>query len=459
MCGVGGFYNQFDVKMIAANSTLSGQHRGQNACGAAMLNVKQRKIEIVKGLGSVAEVFSSRDFREIDCKAVITHVRWPTAGANTKRNIQPHYTQGLRGRIAIASNGDIVNFQEQLDFLEKENVRVYSQNDAEVISAAIFWQIEKKGGDVFTAIANMMKHIRGAYSAVFMVDWEDAIYAFRDPNGFRPLLLGSLENRYMVVSESCMLEKVGARFIREVYPGEIIRINDQGITSVQGVDPVPRTFCTFEKLYFQRPDSVIYYNDEAGKLQWISNQQIRKNLGRELAAEHFIKVDMIIGSPRSGIPAGMGYAEATGLPYVEAIISEDKRTFTEAERNIRVQSASEKYHVIPDSVAGKSVVIVDDSQIKGLTMPILIRKLRDAGAIAVHVRIASPPYKNPCLYGVETKCTADLIAHDKTIEEIRRVVGCPDSLHYLSLAGFRKVMEACGQGNCYACLNGEYPVK
>lgn len=461
MCGICGMYGHPKNMELLRVATDSIQHRGQNACGAAALGLELNRIEYFKDMGLVVEVFGQEEYLELSGKAAISHVRWPTQGSNSKRNIQPHYTQGLQGRIAIAVNGDVVNMAEQMAFLDEKQIRVYSGNDAEMMSAAIYWQLIRRGLDkVEDSIGKMMKWVKGGYAAVFMADWKDALYAFRDPHGIRPLLVGMVDGRYIVASETCQLKKVGADFICEVKPGEIIRFDDSGKHHFQGVPAEPLAFCCFEKLYFARPDSLHYFIDMEGNFRFVEYKEIRKDLGRVLAQEApVITAEVVVAAPNSGIPAATGFAEVSGIPYdPQAVVAEGGRTFIEADRGLRKKKAEEKYTISPASVAGKVVVIIDDSSIKTLTMKTLIRKLYEAGAKEVHVRIASPQYIHPCHYGAETKAEWELGAKDKTPEEFSRAVGNPNSFAFLSIDKFKQVIEQYGQGNCYACFTGEYPV-
>ncbi|PIR94036.1 amidophosphoribosyltransferase [Candidatus Falkowbacteria bacterium CG10_big_fil_rev_8_21_14_0_10_39_11] len=459
MCGIVGLYGHESARLFCYQALWSIRHRGKGSIGVAALHVASNTITIAKQLDFTDKVFQSENFLEIEGKAFIGHIRWPTQGKKSKRNAQPHYTQGSRGRIAVASNGDVRNLDKLRKFLDEHEIRVYSSNDAEVISGLIYYFIDQKQKTIAEAIAEMLKMVNGAISAVFMADWEDALYVFRDSHGFRPLLVGVVDNRYMIASETCQFDKVGARFMREVDPGEIIKISDEGLQVAARVKSTGRHFCSFEYSYFQRPDSIIQ-TPNGGATREVSNYTIRKELGVQTAREFpVINCDLVIPSPRSGIPAAIGFAQELNIPYEEAIISEGDigRTFIESNVKNRTALARKKYHIIEDIVRGKVVCVVDDSAVKLLTVSTLMTLLFEAGAKAIHFRSAAPMYKNPCYYGVETKIIHMLAARDKTLEEMRRIVGSPDSLQFISATGFRQVCEKFGTGFCFACFDGNYP--
>jgi len=468
MCGIFGIHGHPRAVEITQLGIYPVRHRGKGSIGQATRNNEERLINIAKSMDYSSKVFEQGKYKKQNGKTSIAHVRWPTAGPKSTLNAQPHYTKALQGKVVVSCNGDITNMKELKDLVEKENIRVYSDNDAEMMTAVIYIFLKRKM-DVFYAISEMKKVVRGAYSAVLMTEWDDALFAFRDDLGIRPMILGVFENRYVVASETCQLKAVGANYFREVHPGEIIRIDDNGLSSHSSpVMVIPESplqihhqktaFCSIEDVYFARPDSIIYQS--SGKE--VSYSAIRFALGKKLAEEHPVDADMVIPVPRSGIPAAEGYAEALGLPCRHVIITEGVdigRTFIETEMNTRAYLANLKYTVIADRVVGKRVVVVDDSKIRGLTIQVIVAKLYAAGAKEVHIRIPAPRYMFCCYYGVDTKRLYELIASDKTLDEQRIAVGSPDSLQFLSIPFFKDVLiEFHPDGSCTACFDGVYPI-
>ncbi len=467
MCGIFGIHGHPRAKEITEKAAWSVRSRGKGSIGIAAIDPKRRQISIAKKVEYTKHVFKEEKFAELQGKTYIAHVRWPTEGEKSTRNAQPHYTQDLSGRVAISTNGDIRNITEVMDFINKNEIRVYSDNDAEMMSAIIYYFIDQ-GQSIFEAIASMKKIMKGAYSVLFIADWEDALYAFRDDWGIRPMLLGYLDNRYVVCSETCQLDKIGANFIREIYPGEILKIDDHGLSWPNG-RPEPKTsgcaFCTVEDLYFSRPDSYVYVVDEQGKLKIVSYSQIRYLLGKALAEEQPVpNADFVAPIPRSGIPAAEGYAAGMGIPCEHVIVTEGDgadvgRTFIESEQSTREALAKIKYSIIKDRVKGKVIVVVDDSEIRGLTAMVVAQMLMDAGAKEVHIRIPSPRYRHSCHYGVDTKKEYELIAKDLTLEEQRFASGRPTSLAFLSVEAFVRVLLLFHPaGLCTSCFTGIYPV-
>lgn len=462
MCGIFGTYGLSNAVEVAQIGIFPVRHRGKGSIGLAVRDSKSARVEIAKTVDYADNVFEQPKYRNLHGDTAIAHVRWPTAGPKDPRNAQPHYTQSLQGRLVISANGDIVNMDELRQLVLADGIRVYSDNDAEMLTAVIYHFLQK-GFDLFGAIKQMKQVVRGAYSAVLLADWEDALYAFRDELGIRPMILGYLDNRYVIASESCQFQAVGAQFIREVYPGEVLRINDNGINwpdeESRGCPKCTNChFCSIEDVYFARPDSYLYLSS----CRQVSYSTVRFELGRQLAKEFPVVADMVVPVPRSGIPAAEGFAAESGISCQHVIVTEGVdigRTFIETELRTRAFLANLKYTMIKDRIAGKSVVVVDDSLIRGLTMMVIVKKLFEAGASQVHVRIPSPRYVFPCYYGVDTKRNYELIAKDKNDDEQRMAIGSPTTLRYLSVEGFQKVLRQFHPGgSCLACFTGKYPI-
>ncbi len=473
MCGVFGIYGHPQSKKLVLMALAMLGHRGQSATGfAGFTNLNPLTLEVVKGHGTVDQVLSEEKLKrkELLNDICIGHTRWPTQkpGNHSSRQIQPHYSQTQRGRIAIASNGDIVNMDEQREFLESRGIRLYTENDAEVIAASIVYQMTERKRNEVESIFQVMDHVRGAYSSVMMTEFGRRLYAFRDPLGIRPLIFAEINQNglvyYVVTSEDCVInnlikQEAGAYIIeeREVRPGEIIKIENGKTESFMysRIGSCPRHSCIFEYVYFARPDS----RDERGR----TFNYYREEMGRELAREHPIDNDentIVIPVPEGGIPSAIGYAEVLDLPLKYGIVIERsygrKRTFIEMDPGRQVAL---KYHVLVDVVKGKRVVIVDDSIVRSTTSSRLLQMLRAAGAKEVHFRIPSPPYCHPCDLGVETRDPERLVASRAggDVERIRIEIGGADSLGYLSLKGLYRAIGKKG-GCCDHCFSGCHPL-
>lgn len=457
MCGVFGIFGHPKGKELTYYGLLALQHRGKSAAGMASLNLLRDEIQIQKDLGKVREVLNPKfhEMEKLDGQAFIGHVRYPTAGDNSYANVQPHETPAIKGRrLAFASNGDVVNLKEQVKFL-RENIPIYTENDAEMIAATISWQLTVKGRDMIAAIRKIMKHVKGSYAGLLLSESDKKLFVFRDPYGIRPLVYGEIDGYPVFASETCALDFIGAKIIREVSPGEIISVGEQGIETFLGAERQKSAFCVFEVIYFARPDSLFL-----GK----SYQAIREKMGEELAREHPIEADMVIPIPKSGIPGAVGFARASRIPYGVGMIDnptlsfEIDRTFIGSSEEQRDKETNLKQCILKDIVNGKSVVVIDDSIVRGLTLQKVIKSLRKAGTRAIHVRIPSPPYRFPCYYGIETKERRTLVAREGDIQLVAKRIGNPESLAYLSYEG---MFRAIGQPNtnfCTACFNGEYPI-
>lgn len=457
MCGVFGIFGHPEGRELTFRGLLALQHRGKSAAGIASLNLSHGEIRICKGTGKVREILNPEfsKMKRLNGQAFIGHVRYPTAGDDSEENVQPHEKSPTKGTLAFASNGDVVNLKEQVEFLRRENIKVRTQNDAEMIVAAIAWQTTVKNRTTIDAIRKIMKHVKGSYAGLLLSEFDGKLFAFRDPYGIRPLVYGEIEGYPVFASETCALDFVGARFISEVSPGEIIAVGEHGIEKFVGAEPQKLAFCVFELIYFARPDSRIF-----GK----SYQAIRERMGEQLAQEHPAEADMVIPIPKSGIPGAVGFARASKIPFGVGMIdnptlsSEIDRTFIGSSFEQRDKETDLKQCVLHDIVAGKSVVVVDDSIVRGMTIQKVIRSLKEAGTRAIHVRIPCPPYQFLCYYGIETKERRTLVAREGDTRLVSERIGNPTSLAYLSYEGIFKAIGQPSANFCTACLNGDYPI-
>lgn len=442
-CGVFGVYGQPGAAMLTYYGLFALQHRGQESAGIVASD--GREVKAHKGLGLLTEVFA--DPQQLSSWAghlAIGHVRYSTTGSTSLANAQPLLVRYHGGSLALAHNGNLVNASELRSQLEANGSIFQTTADSEVIAHLIARQ-----GDapIETAVATAIEQVRGAYAFIFLT--EDKLIAVRDPNGIRPLTLGRLGDAYVIASETCAFDIIGAETLSDVAPGEMIVIDRDGLHSQQVVPPGRPALCAFEYIYFSRPDSVLH---------GVNVHSVRKTLGRELAREHPAAGDLVTGVPDSSLSAASGYAEASGIPYEMGLVKNRYvgRTFIQPSQAERSFNVKVKLNPLRKVVEGKRVVLVDDSIVRGTTTKHIIRSLREAGAREVHVRISSPPYMHSCYFGVDTSAGTDLIAARMTVEEIRQQVGA-DSLEYLSVEGLAR---ACGLTGrlCLACFDGEYPV-
>jgi amidophosphoribosyltransferase len=458
-CGVFGIYAPgADVARITFFALYALQHRGQESAGIATSD--GRAAYIYKGMGLVAQVFNEDNLRPLKGHLAIGHNRYSTTGSSHIRNAQPYLIETIHGPLGVGHNGNLTNALTLRRRLLERGVGLSSSSDSEVITqmlAAPPPSGEPNGPDWEARIAAFMAQAEGAYSLVILT--RDAIFAVRDPWGLRPLCLGELPGDngtpgFVVASESCALGTIGARYLREVRPGEIARLDGTGIHSVQGRPPAPRSaLCVFEYVYFARPDSI---------LEGQVIHRVRQRLGEELAREAPADADVVVGVPDSATPAAIGYARASGIPYSEGLIKNRYigRTFIQPDDRLRRAGVHLKYNPLPANLEGKRVVLVDDSIVRGNTAGPLVRLLREGGAVEVHVRVSSPPVRHPCFMGVDMATYNELIAYSKTVEEIRQHIGA-DSLAYLSHEGMmRAVIAEIGEdrGHCSACFTGRYPI-
>ncbi|RIK38749.1 MAG: amidophosphoribosyltransferase [Chloroflexi bacterium] len=441
-CGVFGLYApDRDVARLSFFGLYALQHRGQE--GAGIVTCDGRVAHIHKGMGLVSQVFNEDNLRHLQGHLAIGHTRYSTTGSPKLRNTQPYLVETLDGPLALAHNGNLINAPQLRRELLERGVGLQTSTDSEVILHLL---AGAGGGDWGTRIRIMMAKAEGAYSLVILT--RDAVYGVRDPWGLRPLVLGALQGGHVLASESCAFATIGADMVQEVAPGEIVKIDANGYEVIQGAPQQKLSFCTFEQIYFARPDSML-----DGRLV----HEVRQKLGRQLAREAPVKADIVVPVPDSGTPHAIGYAQKSKIPYSEGLIKSRYigRTFIQPSDELRKIGVAMKFNPLPENLKGKRVVLVDDSIVRGNTSGPLVQMLRNAGAKEIHVRVACPPIKWPCFMGVDMASQAELIAAEKSVEEIREHIGA-DSLAFLSIAGMMKALKASG-GYCNACFTGDYP--
>jgi amidophosphoribosyltransferase len=444
-CGVFGVWAP---GVQAAELTYFGlhalQHRGQESAGIAASDGS--RIVVIKDMGLVSQVFSERVLGTLRGHLAVGHCRYSTSGSSVWQNAQPAFRPTAAGGIALGHNGNLVNTRELAALLPPAapGPGLAATSDTDVLTA--LFAASGKAGAFESALATLTR-VRGAYSLVFMD--EGTLCAARDPHGFRPLALGRLPGGWVVASETAALDIVGARFAREVAPGELIAVSEEGVRSARFAPPSPRG-CLFEYVYLARPDSVI---------SGASVQAARVAAGRRLAAEHPAKADLVIPVPESGTPAAIGYAQGSGIPYGQGLVKNSYvgRTFIQPSQTIRERGIRLKLNPLRSVITGQRVVVVDDSIVRGTTQRAIVAMLREAGAAEVHVRIASPPVTGPCFYGIDFATRAELIAGRGPLPALRESIGA-DSLGFLSLAGLVEATTLPAQELCRACFDGDYPL-
>lgn len=444
-CGVFGVYNVNgeDVAGLVYYGLFALQHRGQESCGIAVS--ENRDIHYYKNMGLVNEVFTAENLDKLHGDIAIGHVRYSTAGSSVRANAQPLVTKYVKGTLAIAHNGNLVNAVDLREELEKNGAIFQTTIDSEVIAYLVARE-RVNSKSVEEAVAKAMKFISGAYSLLVMSPRK--LTCARDPYGFKPLCIGKKDDTYVVASETCALDAVGADFVRDVLPGEIITITENGIASNTMYCHKKPARCIFEYIYFARPDSVI---------DGVSVFNSRIMAGRILAQTHPVEADLVVGVPESGNDAAMGYALESGIPYGRAFVKNNYvgRTFIKPKQSLREQSVRIKLNVLKEVVKGKRIVMIDDSIVRGTTSGRIVKMLKDAGATQVHVRISSPPFKFPCYFGTDIPSSDQLIANQYTIKEIGEMLGA-DSLGYLDVTRLGEMVD--GIEYCDACFTGDYPV-
>jgi amidophosphoribosyltransferase len=443
MCGVFGIYAPGrDVARTTHFALHALQHRGQEATGIAVS--EEGRLTVIRELGLVTQ-FKEQQLRGLRGEVAIGHTRYSTTGSSAWANAQPLIHHGRARTIALAHNGNLVNAGDLREELEQAGARITSSSDSELIAAAIAH--DERSLD--EAVAGAIARLEGAFSVTALV--KGTLIAFRDPHGFRPLVLGRVADDWGIASETCAFDLLGAEPERDIGRGEVVLIDSTGLRSIQAVPPAGRgAFCIFEHFYFSRPDS---------HLMGVEAHSARIRMGERLAQESPVDADLVLPIPDSGTPAAVGYSRASGIPFSEGLIKNRYvgRTFIQPDQELRQQGIRLKFNPL-DEVMGKRVVVVDDSIVRGNTTRQLVRMLLDAGAAEVHVRISSPPVIGPCFYGIDLPDEEQLIAASRTVDEVCAYVGAT-SLAYLSLEGLTQATEQPADALCRACLTGEYPTR
>lgn len=448
-CGVFGIYTN-ETSDVAAQTYVALyalQHRGQESCGIVVND--DGVFSYHKDLGLVPEVFTKEVMNKLgDGQIAVGHVRYSTTGKPVRSNAQPLVVRHIKGPMAIAHNGNLTNARELREEFENRGMIFHGTADTEVISYTI---TEKRITEpsIEAAVEQAMYKIKGAYSLVIMSPKK--LIAARDPMGFRPLCLGKLgDDGYVVASESCAFDSIGAKFIRDLKPGELIVIDEDGVRSIETHCGNKGTMCVFEFVYFARPDSII---------EGASVHKARLRAGMHLWQEHPVEADVVVGVPDSGLDAALGFSQASGIPYGVGFIKNRYvgRTFIQPNQSDRTNSVKIKLNCVSETVKGKRVVLIDDSIVRGTTSARIVNLIREAGAKEVHMRVSCPPFTNPCYFGTDIDSKDNLIACKMSIPEICKAIGA-DSLGYLSVKGVNSLAEEAGCGFCDACFTGNYPV-
>jgi amidophosphoribosyltransferase len=444
-CGVFGIYApESDVSRLAYFALYALQHRGQESAGIAATDVGGH-IMTQRDLGLVSQVFDEQSLRALVGDLAVGHVRYSTTGSNAWENTQPVWRSDHH-EIALAHNGNLTNAVELHAELRARGVSFSSTSDSEIIAALIATHEAERVED---AIADVIPRLRGAFSTVVMTNKK--VIGFRDPAGLRPLVLGQMGERFVLASESCAFDIVGAKLMRDVLPGEMVTLGERGLQSRQVVSGAREAFCVFEYIYFARPDSRM-----GGQVLQVSRGKMGEILWREAPVE----ADLVIAVPDSGNAAARGLARASGLPQDDGFVKNRyvARTFIQPGQELRKHGLRLKFNPLPEVVEGKRLVVVDDSIVRGNTTRQIVQMLRDAGASEVHMRISAPPIRNPCFYGIDMSTREEMIAHGRTTEEVAAELGA-DSLHYLTLDGVYEAVNGSAENHCDACFSGVYPLE
>ena len=442
-CGVFGIFGHPESANLTYLGLYALQHRGQESAGIAAADGE--RLRVTRAMGQVADAFNEQTLEKLPGHIAIGHTRYSTAGESNIENAQPFLIECAHGQIAVGHNGNLVNARELRDELVRCGSIFQTSSDTEVV---LHLYARSRAASVEDALVESIAQIRGAYSLVLLT--KNRLIAARDPHGFRPLAVGRLGDAWIVCSETCALDLIGATYEREVEPGEVLIISDGGLRSIKPFPPQPLAHCVFEHVYFARPDSYVF-----GR----SVNEVRTELGRILARETPAVADVVVPIPDSGVCAAIGYAEEAGLPMKMGLIRNHYigRTFIQPQQSIRHFSVRVKLNPVRSILEGKRVVLLDDSIVRGTTSRKIVKMVKAAGAREVHLRISCPPTVSPCFYGVDTPSRTELIAASHSIDEIRRYVEA-DSLAYLSLEGLRKAVGDQQGSYCTSCYTGIYPV-
>jgi len=443
MCGIFGIYNHLEASNHAYLGLYALQHRGQESAGIASSDGRQ--LHHYRQMGLVSEVFSHDVLKKLSGKSAIGHVRYSTAGSSELKNAQPFAVDYYKGSLAIAHNGNLSNACLIKSDLESKGSIFQSNMDTEVIVHLIARSKEKSSVE---RIVHALKQVEGAYSLLILTEKE--MVAVRDPFGFRPLVLGQLKDAPVVASETCAFDLIGAKFVREIEPGEILLINEEGMKSFRPFPQKQHHQCIFEFIYFARPDSFIFNRNV---------YEVRKSFGAQLAREAPVEVDMVVPIPDSGFPATLGYSAESKISLELGMIRNHYigRTFIEPEQRIRHFGVKIKLNPVRELLKGKKIVTVDDSIVRATTSRKINKMFRNAGAKEIHVRISSPPITHPCFFGIDTPRRSELIASSHEVKEIQKFINA-NSLHYLTLEGLKKCVRDDAEQFCYACFTGDYPI-
>ncbi|MCP9452598.1 MAG: amidophosphoribosyltransferase [Nitrospira sp.] len=443
-CAVFGVFGHEEAANLTYLGLYALQHRGQEASGIVSGDGEQFFVH--KGLGLVADLYDKSVLNKLPGHMAIGHNRYSTTGGNDLKNVQPLTVNFALGNLALAHNGNLINAQVLRNELEAYGAIFQSTSDSEVIIHLI---AHSKADSFLARVIDALSRVRGAFSIVLLTD--RGLIAARDPYGLRPLCLGRLRSSWVVASETCAFDLLDADYVREIDPGELILISDQGLESYRPFPPVDPAMCVFEYVYFARPDSRIFGGEAV--------YAIRKAMGRQLAQESWVPADVVIPVPDSGVPAALGYAEGGGIRFETGLIRNHYvgRTFIEPEQSIRHFGVKVKLNAVSEVLRGKRVVVVDDSLVRGTTSRKIVKMIRQAGAREVHMRISSPPIISPCFYGIDTPTKRELVASDHSMEEIRKYITA-DSLAYLSIEGMLKAAPGSPHRYCTACFTERYPI-
>lgn len=444
-CGIFGIFSsrKRNVSEFIFYGLQALQHRGQESAGIAVSDGEN--ILVFKELGLVSQVFNEQNLFPLQGNIGIGHTRYSTTGMNIWKNSQPIYRMFKNEVFAVAHNGNLLNTDSIRKELIKKGQKFETTTDTEVIASLI---ANSESDNIETAVKEAVDRIVGSFSLLILA--KDRLFAVRDPHGFRPMVLGKLDECFIIASETCALDIIDAEFIREVDPGEIITIDANGLRS-QMMLPVDKiSMCVFELIYFARPDSYLY-----GKNMF----EVRHKMGQELAKEHPVDADIVIAVPDSGTPAAIGYSAESGIPYTEGLIKNRYigRTFIQPTQEIREIGVKLKLNPLKDIIKGKRLIVVDDSIVRGNTSKKVVKMLYAAGANQIHMRISSPPLLHPCYYGIDMATKKEFVANHRTLEDIRKYLNI-DSLNYLSIDGLVRAIGETKDRFCFACFNGDYPV-
>jgi amidophosphoribosyltransferase len=443
-CGVFGIYGHAEAARMTYLGLYALQHRGQESCGMVAANGVQLISE--RAMGHVRESFDQAHLDRLAGHAAVGHVRYSTAGEVSIRECQPFSVTCQHGQIAVCHNGNLPFASEERKRLEREGAIFSSTSDTEVVLHGV---ARSRAGSVAEAIPEVLRDTEGAFSMLFLTPKE--LIAIRDPRGFRPLALGRLNDAWVIASETCAFDLIDAKYVRDIEPGEMIVVNEDGLRSSHPLPPQKHSMCIFEHVYFSRPDSIIFGQ---------SVNRSRHKMGQRLAIEQPADADIVVPVPDSGVPASIGYSAESGLPFRFGLVRNHYigRTFIEPKQSIRSFGVRIKLNPVRHLIENKRIVLIDDSIVRGTTSKKIVRMVREAGAKEIHVRISCPPTISPCYYGVDTPNKSQLIAANKSIEEIRAFIEA-DSLGYLSLEGMQEATGLSADESCVACWNERYPTR